>query len=131
MDGEGDMFVLGDGEEGGIRFFMKEVLRRGITCSEDDGEGWKGSPTGYLALKMMRFWLKPEIYSYLIAMTTVVKELNEFGKALFKLKGFVRSDSIAKLDAENMDLIEKYQSDLLADGVPLSGWVLQDGSSSL
>ncbi|KAF5744486.1 pentatricopeptide repeat-containing protein [Tripterygium wilfordii] len=127
--------------------FVKDVLRRGITCSEDDGEGRKGGPTGYLAWKMMvdgdyrgavklvihlrDSGLNPEIYSYLIAMTAVVKELNEFGKALRKFKDFVRSDSIAELDAENMALIEKYQSDLLADGLCLSAWVLQDGSSSL
>lgn len=33
--------------------FVKEVLRRGIANSGDDGEGQKGGPTGYLAWKMM------------------------------------------------------------------------------
>lgn len=75
--------------------------------------------------------LKPEVYSYLIAMTAVVKELNEFAKALRKLKGFARSGLIAELDAENVALVEKYQSDLVADGVRLSNWVIQEGSPSL
>lgn len=33
--------------------FVKEVLRREIAYTEDDGEGQKGGPTGYLAWKMM------------------------------------------------------------------------------
>lgn len=64
-------------------------------------------------------------------MTAVVKELNEFAKALRKLKGFTKSGLIAELDAENVELIEKYQSDLLADGVRLSSWVIQEGRSPL
>lgn len=127
--------------------FVKEVLRREIAYSEDDGDGHKGGPTGYLAWKMMaegnyrgavklvihlrESGLKPEVYSYLIAMTAVVKELNEFAKALRKLKGFTKSGLIAELDAENVELIEKYQSDLLADGVCLSNWVIQEGTSPL
>lgn len=75
--------------------------------------------------------LKPEVYSYLIAMTAVVKELNELGKTLRKLKGFARDGLVAVLDGENVGLIEKYQSDLLTDGVRLSNWVSQEGSSSL
>ncbi|KAJ9129365.1 hypothetical protein P3X46_033853 [Hevea brasiliensis] len=120
--------------------FVKEVLRRGIAYSKDDGEGQKGGPTGYLAWKMMvdgnyrdavklvihlrESGLKPEVYSCLIAMTAVVKELNEFAKALRKLKGFAKTGVIAELDAENVSIIEKYQSDLLADGVCLSSWRL-------
>ncbi|GLT26837.1 hypothetical protein SLA2020_018790 [Shorea laevis] len=127
--------------------FVKEVLRREIAYAEDRGEGQKGGPTGYLAWKMMvegnyrdavklvidlrESGLKPEIYSYLIAMTAVVKELNEFSKALRKLKGFARAGLVAELDEESVGLIEKYQSDLLADGVRLSGWATQEGSSSL
>ncbi|EEF41193.1 pentatricopeptide repeat-containing protein At2g30100, chloroplastic [Ricinus communis] len=127
--------------------FVKEVLRREVAYFEDDGEGQKGGPTGYLAWKMMvdgnyrdavklvihfrESGLKPEVYSYLIAMTAVVKELNEFAKALRKLKGFAKSGLIAELDAENTRLIEKYQSDLIADGVCLSSWVIQEGSPSL
>ncbi|KAJ6716354.1 hypothetical protein OIU74_008976 [Salix koriyanagi] len=75
--------------------------------------------------------LKPEIYAYLIAMTAVVKELNEFSKALRKLKGYARSGMVTELDAENVELVEKYQSDLLADGVCLSSWVIQEGSPAL
>lgn len=74
---------------------------------------------------------KPEVYSYLIAMTAVVKELNEFGKTLRKLKGFTKAGVIAEVDIENAELIEKYQSDLLADGVRLSNWIIQEGSPSL
>ena len=84
-----------------------------------------------LVINLRESGLKPEIYSYLIAMTAVVKELNEFAKALRKLKGFTKSGLIAELDAENVELIEKYQSNLLADGVCLSNWVLQEGRSSL
>lgn len=75
--------------------------------------------------------LKPEMYSYLIAMTAIVKELNELAKALRKLKGFARTGLIAELDNENTSLIEKYQSDLLNNGVHLSNWVMQEGKSSL
>ncbi|GMI81893.1 hypothetical protein like AT2G30100 [Hibiscus trionum] len=131
----------------GAVIFVKEVLRRGISYEEDDGEGQKGGPAGYLAWKMMvegnygdairlvidlrESGLKPEIYSYLIAMTAIVKELNEFAKALRKLKSFARSGLVAELDMENIELIEKYQSDLLADGIKLSNWAIQEGSSSI
>ncbi|XP_050219084.1 pentatricopeptide repeat-containing protein At2g30100, chloroplastic [Mercurialis annua] len=133
-------------KEKGVEF-VKEVLKRGISYLEDDGQGHKGGPTGYLAWKMMvdgnyrdavklviqfrESGLKPEIYSYLIAMTAVVKELNELAKALRKLKGFAKSGLIAELDAENIRLTEKYQADLIADGVLLSSWVIQEGSPSL
>lgn len=127
--------------------FVKEVLRRGIAYSDNDGEGHKGGPTGYLAWKMMvdgnyrdavklvihlrESGLRPEVYSYLIAMTAVVKELNEFAKALRRLKGLAKDGLIANLDVENVVLIDKYQSDLLADGVCLSKWVIEEGGSSL
>ncbi|OVA02765.1 Pentatricopeptide repeat [Macleaya cordata] len=125
--------------------FVKEVLRRGIAYTVDDGESNKGGPIGYLAWKMMvdgdyydavklvidfrECGLKPEVYSYLIAMTAVVKELNEFSKALRKLKAFMKAGLVADLDIENVRLIEKYQSDLLEDGVQLSNWVNQEGSA--
>lgn len=127
--------------------FVNEVLRRGIAFAQDDLEGQKGGPAGYLAWKMMvegnyrdaiklvvhlrETGLKPEVYSYLIAMTAVVKELNELAKALRKLKGFRKAGVIAELDLENVGLIEKYQSDLIADGVRLSNWVIREGSPSL
>ncbi|KAK7305444.1 hypothetical protein VNO77_43350 [Canavalia gladiata] len=135
------------GEKEGAILFVEEVLRRGIPCAENDNEGHKGGPTGYLAWKMMaegdykgavrlviRFresGLKPEVYSYLVAMTAVVKELNEFAKALRKLKNFAKAGLIAELDLEDVERTEKYQSDLLADGVRLSNWVIQDGNPSL
>ncbi|KAK1588885.1 hypothetical protein Q3G72_028253 [Acer saccharum] len=134
------------GKKEGAVSFVKEVLRREIVNAEDDGKGQKGGPTGYLAWKMMvegnyheaiklvihlkESGLKPEVYSYLIAMTAVVKELNEFAKALRKLKGYARAGLIAEIDVENVGLIEKYQSDLLADGARLSSWAIQEGGSS-
>ncbi|KAJ7959850.1 Pentatricopeptide repeat-containing protein, chloroplastic [Quillaja saponaria] len=136
------------GERRRAIMFVEEVLRRGLAAgTEDDGEGHKGGPTGYLAWKMMvegnyrgavslvirlrESGLKPELYSYLIAMTAVVKELNEFAKSLRKLKGFARAGLIAELDEENVKLVERYQSDLLGDGVRLSNWVIEDGNGSL
>lgn len=135
------------GEKEGAVLFVEEVLRRGIPYVEEDKDGRKGGPTGYLAWKMMaegdykgavklviRFresGLKPEVYSYLVAMTAVVKELNEFAKALRKLKSFARAGLVAELDLEDVELTENYQSDLLSDGVRLSNWVIQDGSPSL
>nr|KYP40061.1 hypothetical protein KK1_038602 [Cajanus cajan] len=135
------------GEKESAFLFVEEVLRRGIPYVEEDKEGHKGGPTGYLAWKMMsegdyvgavrlviRFresGLKPEVYSYLVAMTAVVKELNEFAKSLRKLKNFARAGLVAELDLEDVELTEKYQSNLLADGVRLSNWVIQDGSPSL
>lgn len=41
------------GKKEGAVLFVKEVLRRGIAYAEDDKEGQKGGPTGYLAWKMM------------------------------------------------------------------------------
>lgn len=126
--------------------FVEEVVRREIGRAEDREKGSKGGPTGYLAWKMMvdgdyhdavniviRFrdsGLKPEVYSYLIAMTAVVKELNEFAKALRKLKGFSRAGWIAQLDSENVRLFEKYQSELIAKGICLSKWAMQEGGPS-
>ncbi|KAI7727170.1 hypothetical protein M8C21_031468 [Ambrosia artemisiifolia] len=131
------------GEKDAGVLFVKEVLRRGIGCEE---RGRKGGPTGYLAWKMMEDGsyrdaiklvieikesnLKPEVYSYLIAMTAVVKELNEFSKALRKLKSFTKSGLISNLDAEDTHLIQNYQSTLLSDGVRLSNWVIEEGGPS-
>lgn len=84
-----------------------------------------------LVIHLKESELKPEVYSYLIAMTAVVKELNELAKALRKLKGFTKVGLIAELDLKNVGFIEEYQSDLLADGVRLSNWVIQEGVPSL
>ncbi|CAI9785924.1 unnamed protein product [Fraxinus pennsylvanica] len=84
-----------------------------------------------LVIHLRECGLKPELYSYLIAMTAVVKELNELGKALRKLKGFTKSGLIAELDAENVGLINQYQEDVLDDGVRLSKWVIEEGGSSI
>ncbi|KAK6788525.1 hypothetical protein RDI58_012323 [Solanum bulbocastanum] len=135
------------GEREGSVLFVKEVLRRQIAYSDGNVDGHKAGPAGYLAWKMMEegnykdavklvidirdSGLKPELYSYLIAMTAVVKELNEFGKALRKLKGFARTGLVAELDLENLGLIEEYQADLLAEGVQLSDWLIQEGGPSL
>ncbi|GMH12351.1 hypothetical protein Nepgr_014192 [Nepenthes gracilis] len=127
--------------------FVENVLKRGIAYSYDDGDGHNGGPTGYLAWKMMEegsyrdavklvirlrnAGLKPEIYSYLIALTALVKELNEFAKAFRKLKAFTRAGLVAKLNEENAGLIQNYQSDLLAEGTLLSSWVVEEGGNSL
>lgn len=127
--------------------FVQEVLRRGIACLEDHGDDThKGGPAGYLAWKMMEegkyrdavqmvihlkeSGLHPESYSYLIAMTAVVKELNEVAKALRKLKSFARDGVVAELDDENVRLVEKYQSDVLKEGIQLSRWLVQEGNNA-
>lgn len=127
--------------------FVKEVLTRGIPCLEDGGDDrHKGGPAGYLAWKMMEegnyrdavklvirlreTGLKPETYSYLIAMTAVVKELNEVGKALWKLKGFAKDGFIEGLDDENIKLVKKYQSDVLEEGIQMASWLAEEGNTS-
>ncbi|KAL8516379.1 hypothetical protein ACS0TY_014873 [Phlomoides rotata] len=135
------------GEKDEAVLFVKEVLRREISSLDVDKEGNKGGPAGYLAWKMMEegnytnaaklvlhlqeSGLKPEIYSYLIAMTAVVKELNEFAKALRKLKGFTKSRLIAQLDPQNVQLIENYQEDLLTTGLHISNCVMSEAGPSL
>lgn len=41
------------GDKEGTISFVKEVLSRGISCLDEDKEGNKGGPAGYLAWKMM------------------------------------------------------------------------------
>lgn len=134
--------------------FVRDVLRRGGLGagaggehSSANGDGERGGPVGYLAWKMMmdgdyrnavklviefkETGLKPEVYSYLIGLTALVKEQKEFSKALRRLNASVKDGSISKLDAESMHSIKKYQSGLLSDGVLLSNWVVQEGSSEV
>ncbi|XP_066366896.1 pentatricopeptide repeat-containing protein At2g30100, chloroplastic-like [Miscanthus floridulus] len=134
--------------------FVRDVLRRGGLGasaggehSSANGDGERGGPVGYLAWKMMmdgdyrnavklviefkETGLKPEVYSYLIGLTALVKEQKEFSKALRRLNSSVKDGSISELDAESMHSIEKYQSDLLSDGVLLSNWAVQEGSSEV
>lgn len=127
--------------------FVKDILRRGVDYTVDDRESNRGGPIGYLAWKMMvdgdyvgavklvielkESGLKPEVYSYLIAMTALVKELNEFSKALRKLRGLMNSSLMPELDGEDEALIENYQSDLLKDGLCLSDWAIQEGGSTI
>ncbi|CAN6360474.1 unnamed protein product [Urochloa humidicola] len=132
--------------------FVRDVLRRGGLGAggehgSADGDGERGGPVGYLAWKMMmdgdyrdavklviefkESGLKPEVYSYLIGLTALVKEQKEFSKALRKLNASVKDGSISELDAESMHSIEKYQSDLLSDGVLLSNWAVEEGSSEV
>ncbi|KAG6487424.1 pentatricopeptide repeat-containing protein At2g30100, chloroplastic-like [Zingiber officinale] len=127
--------------------FVKDVLRRGGVGSskiEDGGVGDRGL-VGYLVWKMMvdgnyleavqlvidfkENQLKPELYSYVIALTALVKEQKEFSKALRKLKASIKTGAIDKLDVENLSSIEKYQSVLISNGILLSNWALQEGSS--
>lgn len=82
-------------------------------------------------LHLQESGLKPEMYSYLIAMTAVVKELNEFAKALRKLKAFTKSRLVAQLDPQNVQLVESYQQDLLTTGVHLSNCVIEEGGPTL
>eukprot|EP00262_Sarcandra_glabra_P000995 TRINITY_DN11002_c0_g1_i1.p1 TRINITY_DN11002_c0_g1~~TRINITY_DN11002_c0_g1_i1.p1 ORF type:complete len:494 (+),score=76.78 TRINITY_DN11002_c0_g1_i1:236-1717(+) len=127
--------------------FVKEFLHWRVDYTMEDGASDRGGPIGYLAWKMMvdgdyrgavklviqfkECGLRPEVYSYLIAMTALVKEQNELSKALRKLKGFTKASLMAELDVENIGLIEKYQSDLLMNGVRLSGWAIQEGSPTI
>ncbi|GJR48931.1 hypothetical protein Tco_1317034 [Tanacetum coccineum] len=83
-----------------------------------------------LVIQIKESGLKPEFYSYLIAMTAVVKELNELGKALRKLKGFTKTGLTFDLDEEDTQRIQNYQSGLLKDGVCLSNWVIEEGGPS-
>lgn len=130
------------GEKEKAVLLVQEVLRRGLSCLDGDNAGNKGGPVGYLAWKMMEegsfreaakfvihlreSGLKPEVYSYLIAMTAIVKELNELSKSLRKLKTFHKSRLISKLDSENVHLIEKYQESLLSQGMLLSQWASEE-----
>ena len=84
-----------------------------------------------LVIRLRESGLNPETYSYLVAMTAVVKELNKIAKALHKLKGFAKSGFVAELDKENIRLVEKYQSDLVEDGIQLSCWVIEEGNPSV
>lgn len=130
--------------------FVKNVMRRGevggYVIDEEDDNG-RGGPVGYLTWKMMvdgnyigavklviefkECGLKPEVYSYLIALTALVKEQKEFSKALRKLKGSIKSGLIAELDDESTRHIEKYQSDIIKDGVCLADWAIQEGGSMI
>lgn len=71
--------------------------------------------------------LKPEAYSYLIAMTAIVKELNSLGKTLRELKRFTRAGFVTEIDDHDRLLIEKYQSELISRGVELAAWAVQEG----
>lgn len=75
--------------------------------------------------------LKPEVYSYLIALTALVKEQKEFSKALRKLKTSIKLGLIAELDDQSTRHIEKYQSNIIKDGVCLADWSIQEGGSMI
>lgn len=84
-----------------------------------------------LVIRLKESGLNPETYSYLIAMTAVVKEMNEVAKALRKLKGYSRAGLVAELDEESIKLVEKHQCDLLDEGILLSSWLIQEGNTSV
>uniref|UniRef100_A0A0D9ZXW5 Pentacotripeptide-repeat region of PRORP domain-containing protein n=1 Tax=Oryza glumipatula TaxID=40148 RepID=A0A0D9ZXW5_9ORYZ len=143
------------GDRGSAVDFVRDVLRRGgVGVGVGDGgeyggasDGERGGPVGYLAWRMMmdgdyrdavkliiefkESGLQPEVYSYLIGLTALVKEQKEFSKALRKLNSSVKEGSISKLDSETMHGIENYQSELLSDGVLLSKWAIEEGSSDV
>ncbi|KAG7568955.1 Pentatricopeptide repeat [Arabidopsis thaliana x Arabidopsis arenosa] len=130
--------------------FVKEVLRRrdgfGYSVVGGGSEGRKGGPVGYLAWKLMvdgdykkavdmvmelrLSGLKPEAYSYLIAMTAIVKELNSLGKTLRELKRFARAGFVAEIDDHDRVLIEKYQSETLSRGLQLATWAVEEGQEN-
>ncbi|XP_072976355.1 pentatricopeptide repeat-containing protein At2g30100, chloroplastic [Typha angustifolia] len=130
--------------------FVKDVMRRGGVGGYRIGEGGekeREGPVGYLAWKMMvdgnymdavrlviefkEAGLKPEVYSYLIGLTALVKEQKEFSKALRKLNGSIKAGFISELDAESSRNIEEYQSNIIRDGNRLSYWATQEGSSQI
>ncbi|CAA7038002.1 unnamed protein product [Microthlaspi erraticum] len=128
--------------------FVKEALKRRDASgySVVGSESRKGGPTGYLAWKLMVdgdykkavdlvvelrvSGLKPEAYSYLIAMTAIVKELNCLGKTLRELKRFIRAGFVAEVDDHDRLLIEKYQSELISRGVELASWAVEEGQQN-
>ncbi|KAK1264760.1 Pentatricopeptide repeat-containing protein [Acorus gramineus] len=144
------MYWEGGRREEAVRF-VEGVMRRrrggGGVGGGGGVEGGKGGPIGYLAWKMMLegdyngavklviklkdLGFEPEVYAYLIALTALVKELGEFSKALRKLKGMTKDGLVAELDEHNQDLIERYQSDILNDGLRLSTWAIKHGNSSI
>lgn len=127
--------------------FVEDVIKRGVEYSVDGGDSNRGGAIGYLAWKMMvdgnykdavklvmefkEKGLKPEVYSYLIAMTALVKELSEFSKVLRKAKGLMNYGFMPEFDEADAELIEGYQSELLRDGLRLSDWAIQEGGSTL
>ncbi|MQL69227.1 hypothetical protein Taro_001483 [Colocasia esculenta] len=127
--------------------FVKDVLRRGGIGNPVAGEDGRGGLVGYLAWKMMadgkyldavklvidfrESGLNPEVYSYIVALTALVKEQKEFSKSLRTLRGSIKTGLVEELDSVNLGLIEQYQSDLLANGIRLSEWAIQEGSSTI
>lgn len=75
--------------------------------------------------------LQPGAYSYLIALTALVKEQNELSKTIRKFKGLAKEGRLAELDAEDINLLEKYQMELIKNSNLLSKWAVQVGGSSL
>lgn len=130
--------------------FVKDVMRKGGVGAysvKDGGGSERGGVVGYLAWKMMvdenyigavksviefkHSGLKPEVYSYLIALTALVKEQIEFSKALRRLKGSLKAGKIDKLDSRSTSLVNRYQSELISYAVCLSEWAIHEGSSSI
>ncbi|XP_039129658.1 pentatricopeptide repeat-containing protein At2g30100, chloroplastic [Dioscorea cayenensis subsp. rotundata] len=128
--------------------FVTDVMNRGGVGGYKigkQGENEKEGPVGYLAWKMMgdgnylgavklviefkEYGLNPEVYSYLIALTALVKEQKEYSKALRKLKASRKAALVAELDAVDLQQLGKYQSDLIRYGIRLSDWAIKEGSS--
>ena len=83
-----------------------------------------------LVVDLRHSGLKPEAYSYLIAMTAIVKELNSLGKTLRELKRYTRAGLVAEIDDHGRLLIEKYQSELISRGLELAAWAMQEGQDN-
>ncbi|CAA6654717.1 unnamed protein product [Spirodela intermedia] len=137
------------GKEEEAVLFVKNVLRRGGIGNHvtgDELEDQRGL-VGYLAWKMMadgrcmsavklvtecrECGLKPEAYSYVVALTALVKEQKEFSRSLRRLRGSIKTGSVAELDEEAQSLIEQYQEDLMSDAIRLSSWAIQEGGSTV
>ncbi|XP_078179085.1 pentatricopeptide (PPR) repeat-containing protein [Carex rostrata] len=127
--------------------FVKEVMRRGgvggYKIGDENRAGEKAGPVGILAWKTMvdgdyrdavklviefkETGFKPEVFSYLIGLTALVKEQKEFSKNLRKLNSFIESGKAAELDTHTLFTIEQYQSSLISKAKMLSHWALLEG----
>ncbi|KAF2930347.1 hypothetical protein DAI22_05g128100 [Oryza sativa Japonica Group] len=120
------------GDRGSAVDFVRDVLRRGgVGVGVGDGgeyggasDGERGGPVGYLAWRMMmdgdyrdavkliiefkESGLQPEVYSYLIGLTALVKEQKEFSKALRKLNSSVKEGSSDVLGLVHERLLSLY-----------------------
>jgi hypothetical protein len=82
-----------------------------------------------LVIEFKETGFKPEVYSYLIGLTALVKEQKDFSKSLRKLNSFIKSGQVAELDTHTLFTIEQYQSSLISKAKMLSQWALLEGKN--